>query len=118
MPPQRVGEQAQFIERRRPAASGTKGAHMSRRRSTRRLREETGTSPLAWLTGARINRARELLETTGPLGPAWVCRGRADITAPPSRAPLCWLLVSSDPPRPGCRRHPEIDGNLFAPCGH
>jgi transcriptional regulator GlxA family with amidase domain len=39
-------------------------AHMSRRTLVRRFREETGTSPMAWLTGARLDRARELLETT------------------------------------------------------
>jgi transcriptional regulator GlxA family with amidase domain len=37
---------------------------MSRRTLVRRFREETGTSPMAWLTGARLDRARELLETT------------------------------------------------------
>ncbi|WP_406451346.1 DJ-1/PfpI family protein [Streptomyces sp. NBC_01622] len=86
-PPQRAGGQAQFIERLRPATSGTElapvrdwalanladhhtldtlaqRAHMSRRTFVRRFREETGTSPLAWLTGARIDWARELLETT------------------------------------------------------
>jgi transcriptional regulator GlxA family with amidase domain len=86
-PPQRAGGQAQFIERLRPAASGTElaairdwmlanlahhhtlnalsqRAHMSRRSFARRFREETGTSPLAWLTSARIDWARELLETT------------------------------------------------------
>ncbi|MFJ6893907.1 GlxA family transcriptional regulator [Streptomyces hokutonensis] len=86
-PPQRVGGQSQFIERLRPAASGTElapvrdwilanlahhhtldtlaqHAHMSRRTFARRFREETGTSPLAWLTSARIDWARELLETT------------------------------------------------------
>jgi transcriptional regulator GlxA family with amidase domain len=39
-------------------------AHMSRRTVIRRFREETGTSPMAWLADARIDRARELLETT------------------------------------------------------
>jgi transcriptional regulator GlxA family with amidase domain len=86
-PPQRAGGQSQFIERLRPAASGTElaairdwmlatlahhhildalaqRAHMSRRTFARRFREETGTSPLAWLTSARIEWARELLEIT------------------------------------------------------
>ena len=36
---------------------------MSRRTLIRRFREETGTSPMAWLTSARIDQARELLET-------------------------------------------------------
>src|SRR5258708_32580989 len=39
-------------------------AHMSRRTLTRRFREETGGAPMAWLTDARLDRARELLETT------------------------------------------------------
>jgi transcriptional regulator GlxA family with amidase domain len=37
---------------------------MSRRTLVRRFREETGTSPMAWLTDARLDRARELLELT------------------------------------------------------
>jgi transcriptional regulator GlxA family with amidase domain len=86
-PPQRQGGQAQFIERLRPDASGhqlaplrdwmlerlalpldldtlAEQAHMSRRTLTRRFREETGLPPMAWLADARIDRARELLETT------------------------------------------------------
>lgn len=39
-------------------------ANLSRRTFIRRFREETGTSPHAWITAARIDRARELLETT------------------------------------------------------
>ena len=39
-------------------------AHLSERTLTRRFREETGTSPLQWLLQQRIDRARELLETT------------------------------------------------------
>lgn len=39
-------------------------AHMARRTLVRRFRDETGTSPMAWLTDARIDRARELLEAT------------------------------------------------------
>jgi transcriptional regulator GlxA family with amidase domain len=39
-------------------------AHMSRRTFVRRFREETGTSPMAWLSDARMDLARELLETT------------------------------------------------------
>ena len=87
-PPQRHGGQAQFVERLRPEASGdqlgplrdwmlenlalpldldtlAEHAHMSRRTLTRRFREETGVAPMAWLADARIDRARELLETTG-----------------------------------------------------
>ncbi len=86
-PPQRHGGQAQFVERLRPEASCdqlgplrdwmlenlalpldldtlAKHAHMSRRTLTRRFREETGVAPMAWLADARIDRARELLETT------------------------------------------------------
>jgi transcriptional regulator GlxA family with amidase domain len=40
-------------------------ATMSRRSFIRRFTAETGTTPLRWLVSARLNRARELLETTG-----------------------------------------------------
>ncbi|MEU6238017.1 helix-turn-helix domain-containing protein [Kitasatospora sp. NPDC047058] len=86
-PPQRSGGQAQYIERFRPASCGAdlapvrawmldnlarrqsvdelaERAHMSRRTFIRRFQQETGTSPMAWLTAARIDWARELLETT------------------------------------------------------
>jgi AraC-like DNA-binding protein len=86
-PPQRQGGQAQFNERLMPDASGHElgplrdwmlenlavpldlgtlatRAHMSRRTLSRRFREETGMSPMAWLADARIDRAREILETT------------------------------------------------------
>ncbi|MFJ8436769.1 GlxA family transcriptional regulator [Kitasatospora sp. NPDC094019] len=86
-PPQRSGGQAQFVERLRPAARGdelaavrswmldnlalrqsvdelARRAHMSRRTFIRRFRQETDSSPMAWLTAARLDRARELLETT------------------------------------------------------
>ncbi len=86
-PPQRPGGQAQYVERLLPEASGDQlaplrtwllgrlaepidldmiagSAGMSRRTLVRRFREETGTSPLAWLTDARLDRARELLELT------------------------------------------------------
>ncbi|MFD0275167.1 GlxA family transcriptional regulator [Kitasatospora sp. NPDC127111] len=86
-PPQRSGGQAQYIERFRPASRGedlaavrawmlddlarrhtvdelAHRAHMSRRTFIRRFQQETGTSPMAWLTAARIDWARELLETT------------------------------------------------------
>lgn len=39
-------------------------AHLSERTLTRRFRDETGTSPLQWLLRQRVDRARELLETT------------------------------------------------------
>ncbi|MFF1745213.1 GlxA family transcriptional regulator [Streptomyces mirabilis] len=86
-PPRRRGGQAQFIEQFRPEASGdelaplrewmldnlaatftvddlAEQARMSRRTFIRRFREETGTTPMAWLTDARIDRARELLEAS------------------------------------------------------
>jgi len=86
-PPRRTGGQAQFIEQLRHEATGHQltplrdwmlhhladeltidmlatHVHMSRRTLIRRFREETGTSPMAWLADARIDRARELLETT------------------------------------------------------
>jgi transcriptional regulator GlxA family with amidase domain len=87
--PHRDGGQAQFIDR--PAASdpGDAGlaatmawalarldrpltvgdlaahAHTSARTFARAFVAETGTTPLKWLTAARVDRARELLETTG-----------------------------------------------------
>ncbi|MEV4295304.1 GlxA family transcriptional regulator [Microbispora rosea] len=86
-PPRRSGGQAQFVERFRPPARGeglapirgwmldnlarrqtvdelAHRAHMSRRTFIRRFQQETDTSPMAWLTAARIDWARELLETT------------------------------------------------------
>jgi transcriptional regulator GlxA family with amidase domain len=85
--PQRQGGQAQYIQQLRREASGdqlgplrdwmlanldhvldidtlAEQAHMSRRTLTRRFRQETGVAPMAWLADARIDRARELLETT------------------------------------------------------
>src|SRR4029077_2825143 len=86
-PPQRQGGQAQYVEQLRPQASGehlgplrdwmvehlarpldldmlAAHANMPRRTLTRRFREETGVTPIGWLTDARIERARVLLETT------------------------------------------------------
>jgi transcriptional regulator GlxA family with amidase domain len=39
-------------------------AGLSQRTFMRRFTEETGTTPLRWLQGARLGKARELLETT------------------------------------------------------
>jgi len=87
MAPRRAGGQAQFIERWRPADDGDRltgvlvwaSAHldeslsvdslarraaMSERTFTRRFREQTSTSPTAWITTERLARARELLEST------------------------------------------------------
>ncbi|MFI6094891.1 GlxA family transcriptional regulator [Lentzea sp. NPDC051213] len=86
-PPRRTGGQAQFVEQLRADATGdqltplrnwmlehladdltidvlAQRAHVSRRTLIRRFRDETGTSPMAWLADARVDRARELLETT------------------------------------------------------
>ncbi|MDT0441731.1 GlxA family transcriptional regulator [Streptomyces johnsoniae] len=85
VPPHRDGGQAQFVERPVPAprvhSTGRARAYalahldrplplaelaaqeaMSVRTFTRRFREETGVSPQRWLTGQRIERARQLLE--------------------------------------------------------
>jgi AraC family transcriptional regulator, transcriptional activator FtrA len=87
MAPHRNGGQAQFIERPVQAradnrlsgviaqlaervhepftiASMAHAAAMSPRTFMRRFREATGRSPAEWLIDARIERARELLETT------------------------------------------------------
>lgn len=87
MPPQRTGGQAQFIEYRAPdtdsadlgetlqwmrgklseplsLADIASHALMSRRSLARHFRAQTGTTPLRWLLAQRVQRARELLETT------------------------------------------------------
>lgn len=88
MPPQRPGGQAQFIDHRHPIGGEDDGlgpamrwmqdnlgtpmtigdiaakAKMSTRNLSRRFRAETGTTPLRWLLDQRLQRARELLETT------------------------------------------------------
>ncbi|MYW46466.1 helix-turn-helix domain-containing protein [Streptomyces sp. SID486] len=88
VPPHRDGGQAQYIHRPVPdpqlATTTTARAwalgrlhepvqlrdmaaqeSMSVRTFTRRFREETGISPGQWLTQQRIERARQLLESTG-----------------------------------------------------
>lgn len=88
MAPQRAGGQGQFIEYRDPVDDADDlgptlrwmqgnldapltvtdiAAHavMSTRSLTRRFRAQTGTTPLRWLLDRRLQRARELLETTG-----------------------------------------------------
>ncbi|OIJ69886.1 GlxA family transcriptional regulator [Streptomyces mangrovisoli] len=88
VPPHRDGGQAQYIERPvpDPQQAGTTAARawalgrlhepiqlrdmaaqeaMSVRTFTRRFREEVGVSPGQWLTRQRIERARQLLESTG-----------------------------------------------------
>lgn len=87
VPPYREGGQAQYIRRPvpEPRISSTARArawalqHLDRpltlrelaaqdslsvRTFTRRFREEVGMSPLQWLTGQRVERARQLLEET------------------------------------------------------
>lgn len=86
-PPHREGGQAQYIQRLvpEPTTAATSEARawaaerldaaitlddmaavsaMSKRTFTRRFREETGLSPMQWLTEQRLHRARELLEQT------------------------------------------------------
>ena len=88
MPPQRDGGQAQFIVHSAPRGdSGALAATMrwmrdnlneplsladiarhgriSVRTLNRRFKEQTGVSPMQWLISQRVDRARELLETTG-----------------------------------------------------
>ncbi|WP_163572051.1 GlxA family transcriptional regulator [Fodinicola feengrottensis] len=87
MPPQRDGGQAQFIVHQDPAAdTGTlvptmcwmrenldriltlddiaRHAGTSVRTLNRRFKDQIGATPLQWLIGQRLSRARELLETT------------------------------------------------------
>jgi transcriptional regulator GlxA family with amidase domain len=88
VPPFRDGGQAQYIKRPMPddSASSTAAArqwalehlseplsvpelagysHMSGRTFARRFREETGLPPHRWITRQRLDRARQLLESTG-----------------------------------------------------
>ncbi len=105
VPPWRDGGQSQFIERALPSpgATGTAptrewllhrlaepltleaiAAHagMSVRTFTRRFREETGTSPLDWLLGQRIEHARHLLEHTDlPIEEVAVASGLSTATS-------------------------------------
>lgn len=86
--PHRPGGQAQFIEQALPADNGAatlastrqwalrrleksltvrdlaRHAHVSERTFARRFVAETGATPLQWLLSARIDLARELLETS------------------------------------------------------
>ncbi|MEO3972546.1 helix-turn-helix domain-containing protein [Streptomyces sp. CAU 1734] len=87
MPLQRDGGQSQFIEHPVPADRDSalqptlrwlesrlhepltlediaRQAAMSARSLNRHFRAQTGTTPLQWLLRARVNRARQLLETT------------------------------------------------------
>jgi len=87
IPPHRNGGQAQFIERPLPRQDDhrlsalldrlrgrvteniaigelARSVAMSERTFLRRFRETTGTTPSDWLISARVERARELLEST------------------------------------------------------
>ncbi|MET9800119.1 helix-turn-helix domain-containing protein [Streptomyces sp. NPDC006368] len=87
MAPQRTGGQAQFIDHRAPESDSADlgdtlqwmrsrlhepltiadiAAHamMSKRSLARHFQAQTGSTPLRWLLAHRIQRARELLETT------------------------------------------------------
>ena len=87
VPPQRDGGQAQFIrtpvadcdvetlgplltwvlehlEEQHTVESQARRAHMSPRTFARRFRDETGSTPHAWITQQRVLRAEQLLETT------------------------------------------------------
>jgi transcriptional regulator GlxA family with amidase domain len=88
VPPHRDGGQAQFIRSAVPDCDAdtlgplltwivehlaepmtvdslARSSMMSQRTFARRFREETGTTPHAWITSQRVRRAEELLETTG-----------------------------------------------------
>jgi transcriptional regulator GlxA family with amidase domain len=87
IPPHREGGQAQYIQRLVPDIQSStvsrardwalqnldrpialdelaKVCSVSKRTFTRKFRDETGISPMQWLLEQRIQRARELLETT------------------------------------------------------
>ncbi|MFI5844788.1 GlxA family transcriptional regulator [Catenuloplanes sp. NPDC051500] len=86
MAPVRDGDQAQFVDHGPAGADGSlartldwldthaaddvtvadiaRHARLSARTLTRRFREQTGTTPLAWLHTRRLHLARRLLETT------------------------------------------------------
>src|SRR5690606_30280757 len=88
VPPEREGGQAQFITHARPpvpqgsvlepvlawlednldrdvtTAEMAARSGLSERTFSRRVREQTGTTPLQWLLRARVRRAQFLLEST------------------------------------------------------
>lgn len=87
VPPQREGGQAQYVARVVPECTAetlapllvwvtenlaeehtvellARRAHMSPRTFARRFRDETGTTPHAWITRQRLHLAEELLERT------------------------------------------------------
>ena len=52
------------LQRQHTVESLAEAALMSPRTFARRFREETGTTPHAWLTSQRVMRAEQLLEVT------------------------------------------------------
>jgi AraC family transcriptional activator FtrA len=64
--PHREGGQAQFIDKPAQITAGqlAEEAQVSKRTLSRRFAEATGTSPLDWIAGLRVRRAKDLLETT------------------------------------------------------
>lgn len=87
VPPHREGGQAQFVDKpvgeaARPwlskllpwaqgrlqgpitVAELARAAHTSKRTLSRRFTAATGASPMQWITGLRLRRAKDLLETT------------------------------------------------------
>lgn len=87
VPPHRDGGQAQYVrspmgqteadtlapllewatahlEESLPVSRLAREAHMSERTFARRFRDETGTTPLQWLTGQRVALAEEMLENS------------------------------------------------------
>lgn len=138
-PPRRAGGQAQFVARLRPADSGetlapvrewmlgnltqrytldelAHQAHMSRRTFIRRFHQETGLSPMAWLTSARLDLARELLETTAV--PVERIAGLSGLGSPAAlRATFHRHLGTSPHDYRATFRHTiETDAGLTHPC--
>jgi transcriptional regulator GlxA family with amidase domain len=109
MPPQRDGGQAQFIRHEDPPDGDAalqptlawleanlhrpltlddiaRHASVSVRTLTRRFRDQAGTTPLQWLSRARVHRAQQLLESTDlPVERVAAEAGFARCTAPARR---------------------------------
>lgn len=62
--PQRDGGQRQYIDQQHTVAALAAHAHMSARTFARRCVEETGRTPMQWVTDQRVLYARTLLEGT------------------------------------------------------
>lgn len=85
------------LDRQLSVAELARRAHLTERTLVRRFHAATGTTPMRWLRDQRINRARELLETTalpvdrvgrdcGLGGPANFRRHFADVVGVPPSA--------------------------------